>query len=1219
MASRPYFSRSGEELATIFKSCKGEILTLKALRNELGYRKTRSMQNLRAKVDGLLVKLEESASHEDVPEGICREQGAVSVDFSDIADSEAPSPKTVDAASTNDNTGQANPSSDEERDSVAPIRGSIGFIRPCGVVAGAPSRWTFPEKRDFEIDANKNTPRIERYVAALRALVKDMKRHGAGMRTVTLGHGELIALDGREHGYRFPYDGDAELFEGAKVTIALGSRTCDGRIVSVFPQELIVSFDEDLGATIGACVLRIDNTAMIDALADRMEKVRSGEAKLNQKLADDVLDNRGLQLPGAVIVNEPNSKGDLNVQQQKFVEHAVANTVTYLWGPPGTGKTKSLSTITDLLFNDEKRILICSNTNQAVDQVILSLCKTLGITHSALEGGKVLRIGKTGKDLEGYRDYVTLAGIVERKSVGLQRQKAMLERDIQSIRSSADNSRRILEEFTRMELAQSEHRNLLDQRKSLEKSVSDCLAVQQELSQSANRIDHELEERLHASVLRGLLMRSEAKIRADLSTVHANRESAVMRLNEFRLALDDPKRRERVQAAAARYESLMTGLRGQDKAAAQSSVEEEEKKVAPVLRELADINKTLESMEKAVVAEARIIGATVTKTYLSPEQLGTFDVVIIDEASMVMLPAVYYVSGLSKEKVIVSGDFRQLSPIIPTQQGAILELIGQDVFHEAGISKNFRTHGGRESSGENPNRTVMLTEQYRMKDEICDLITDKMYIGNLVTHHPLETPPSSPPSPFDGELTVVDTSPIQPFVNRHGSSRYNLMNALAIRNLVRHFRETGFLVGSTDESGNDGDRDSEGLLGVCTPFAAQRDVLKKLVEGSDVVVGTVHRYQGDQKSAMIIDIPDSLGERYVSLFAQAGDSDDAGAKLFNVAVSRAKHHIIFIANLSYLDSKLPADAFLRELLYKASNNGQVVDVRDVLSMWPIAEDLKRAGCPFSLDQETLHSGLFRQTDFEAVCGADIEQAKKSVAIFSGFVTPRRVAAFEPLFRQKLIEGVKIRCVTRPPKRNGSIPEELGRDALNGLEAMGCVVDTRWDIHEKVVIIDDEIIWFGSLNPLSHTNRTDEMMARITGKPAALQLAAFMSIANSINPDKADGLSVTGENPRCPDCGHRTTYRTGSYGPFWQCEDDCGWKRSVGRMGASSPSDPGTENFPVEGPPCPKCAAKTVIRHGPHGYFYGCSKYPVCTGIARPSTKRTGRSKARKTVDPKRAQ
>ncbi len=113
----------------------------------------------------------------------------------------------------------------------------------------------------------------------------------------------------------------------------------------------------------------------------------------------------------------------------------------------------------------------------------------------------------------------------------------------------------------------------------------------------------------------------------------------------------------------------------------------------------------MEGIEKAVVAEAKIIGATVTKTYLTPQQFTNFDVVIIDEASMVMLPAIYYVSGLAKEKVIVSGDFRQLSPIVPTEQAAIQEVIGSDVFQMAGITEAVKAH-------RTPKRTVMLTDQY---------------------------------------------------------------------------------------------------------------------------------------------------------------------------------------------------------------------------------------------------------------------------------------------------------------------------------------------------------------------------------------------------------------------------------------------------------------------------------------------------------------------------
>src|SRR5438874_13453776 len=57
------------------------------------------------------------------------------------------------------------------------------------------------------------------------------------------------------------------------------------------------------------------------------------------------------------------------------------------------------------------------------------------------------------------------------------------------------------------------------------------------------------------------------------------------------------------------------------------------------------------------------------------------------------------------------------------------------------------------------------------------------------------------------------------------------------------------------------------------------------------------------------------------------------------------------------------------------------------------------------------------------------------------------------------------CATGP---TGSDQRDLVLDAL---ERIGCIVDTRRDSHEKIVIIDGEILWFGSLNPLSHTAQT----------------------------------------------------------------------------------------------------------------------------------------------------
>jgi hypothetical protein len=1196
MLSRPYLNHRGKELIAAFEAGRQDPRVLEALRAELVHRKTPSMRNLSFKVTQALDTINKTVgenphkrsalSHAHQPESLL---ASVDPRPEEQAGSSVPKAERGEQPEPGDD--------DEINDREVSFRGSVGSIRPCGAIFGVPSRWTFPDKRDFEIEVEQSASRVEKFVAALRALVKDMRQRGRSMRTVTLDHGEPLALDGREPSYRFPYDGDADLFEGAKVTIAIGGRTCDGRIVSVSSQWLVVSFDEDLGPRIGTCVLRIDNTAMIDALAERLEKVRCGEAKFNLSLADDVLDNRDDQITFPTNVIGSKSDRLLNHQQNVFVHHAIANAVTYLWGPPGTGKTHSLSALNEVLLDSDKRILICSNTNQAVDQLLISLCKTLTTSHPALADGKVLRIGKADGILSEYVEYVTLDGIVRRKSVEAQHRKKILEEDVQRLRVSTDAAQRVLAAFINFDHTERDLRDLAYRREALKKALSEAEITEQEASIVVAKLQRELSDRLAAGVVRRLLMRSDAAIQAELLKAKARKDEAEKKVRSSRLALDDPEQLAREQESLARHQSLTAALRDQDRPVAKRIIEQAEEKISALMREISEINRKLEEIEKSIIAEARVIGATATKTYLTPQQFANFDVVIIDEASMVILPAVYYVSGLAKEKVIVSGDFRQLSPIVPTGQAAIQELIGFDVFQAAGITEAVKAQRSLK-------RTVMLTDQYRMNELICRMISGRMYSGRLNTQTESRVGTPSPPPPFDGSLTLIDTSPIQPFVNKHGTSRYNLMNALAIRNLVRYFKEAGF----SPTSANEGDGYNN--LGICTPFTAQRDVLKRLTSESGVTVGTVHRYQGDEKAAMIIDVPDSVGERHVSMFAQAGSPEDLGSKLFNVAVSRAKEHVIFVANLDYLDAKLPADAFLREILHQVSTNGRIVDVRDVLAIWPITEDLKRVGRPFELDTETLRSGLFRQADFEAVCGTDIEQAKKGIVIYSGFVTPQRVASYEPLFRRKLDEGVKIRCVTRPPSRNGSIPAELGRDALNALEAMGCIVDTRWNIHEKVVIIDDEILWFGSLNPLSHTNQTAEMMARVTGKPAALQLSAFMAVTSSVSPEKAAGLSVISENPRCQECGARTTYRLGSYGPFWQCEEECGWKQSVAKKHSPRPVTAGAELVPKTGAPCPVCSGQTVLRHGPHGHFYGCSNYPTCKGIVKVSSPAKGATKTK---------
>jgi hypothetical protein len=110
-----------------------------------------------------------------------------------------------------------------------------------------------------------------------------------------------------------------------------------------------------------------------------------------------------------------------------------------------------------------------------------------------------------------------------------------------------------------------------------------------QLEEAAAREVTNFERELQPWVERRPFMPSEATIRADLSRAQVRKDEAVRRLQEHRLTIEDPERQQRERDLAALHEKL---------------VDEAEENVAPARREMADINKGLESIEKAVVAEA---------------------------------------------------------------------------------------------------------------------------------------------------------------------------------------------------------------------------------------------------------------------------------------------------------------------------------------------------------------------------------------------------------------------------------------------------------------------------------------------------------------------------------------------------------------------------------------------------------------------------------------
>jgi superfamily I DNA and/or RNA helicase len=121
------------------------------------------------------------------------------------------------------------------------------------------------------------------------------------------------------------------------------------------------------------------------------------------------------------------------------------------------------------------------------------------------------------------------------------------------------------------------------------------------------------------------------------------------------------------------------------------------------------IDEALKRVEELVIADATVVGTTLTRAYLRDAiQRRRFDTVILDEASMAPIPALWVAAGLADANAVVVGDFKQLPPIVLSTHELAKKWLGCDIFEVAGLT--------------NPHTVlphfVALRQQFRMHPDI---------------------------------------------------------------------------------------------------------------------------------------------------------------------------------------------------------------------------------------------------------------------------------------------------------------------------------------------------------------------------------------------------------------------------------------------------------------------------------------------------------------------
>lgn len=284
-----------------------------------------------------------------------------------------------------------------------------------------------------------------------------------------------------------------------------------------------------------------------------------------------------------------------------------------------------------------------------------------------------------------------------------------------------------------------------------------------------------------------------------------------------------------------------------------------------------------------LVREARMVATTIHQTFLSPllADNGRFDAVIVDEASMVQPIALYVAAGLA-DRIIIAGDFRQLPPVVHSTTVPANAWLRRDAFEAAGIPDDVER-------GDCPPHLVVLTQQYRMRPGICSLIA-RAYDAGLTTDPSVLSRPPGPLGPHD--VLYLSSQPTVGVEVLPDGSRRNADHVDAVAALLERLLRSNAL-----------SRRALSELLIITPFVAQARLyhsrLREQYGRYAPRVRTAHRIQGREADIVVLDLVDARGSG-VSRFLTASTYRTEGGRLLTVAASRAREHIVVIADFEHL-------------------------------------------------------------------------------------------------------------------------------------------------------------------------------------------------------------------------------------------------------------------------------------------------------------------------------
>ncbi|KEF39248.1 AAA domain [Schinkia azotoformans MEV2011] len=274
--------------------------------------------------------------------------------------------------------------------------------------------------------ANDNNQNLYKRMAASTAS-RDKLLKKVWRKRYSVTNGRLLSNDGT-YSYYFDTAFSLKIPVGSSIKLEWGTMKSTGRVLSSEGRGVILAIEQNFGDLIQDAFLLHDPWELLEQLIERLDEIKKSKQK---RLRVKRLMNPSME------TKHPVAKIKSNVHE--LVLRSKYNPVTFVWGPPGTGKTYTLARTAANKYIQNKKVLVLSHSNQAVDVLMGELTDFIK-KKKRFQEGDVLRYGGNIGDTLSTHQEITTNLLIEKQDPLLAKERDRLMEDRRHLKQDLAHS-----------------------------------------------------------------------------------------------------------------------------------------------------------------------------------------------------------------------------------------------------------------------------------------------------------------------------------------------------------------------------------------------------------------------------------------------------------------------------------------------------------------------------------------------------------------------------------------------------------------------------------------------------------------------------------------------------------------------------------------------------------------------------------------------------------